>query len=495
MLRLHPTKSTVPEVCGRVLLVDDDKSELAALQAILSERSIETRLAGDGREALEKLKTFTPDVIVTDLMMPGMDGYELLQLLKEHGDTTPAIVLTGYGSMEKALRVVHELNAFWFLEKPVDPRSLEVLVDRAIHHRRALQEAAEMKTALSLHGVLGDLVGKSRAMQEVYAVIRQAAPTSANVLISGESGTGKELVAREIHKLSLRANGPFVAINAAALPETLIESELFGHERGAFTGAVERHAGCFERANGGTLLLDEISEMPMAMQPKLLRVLEDSKVQRLGGKGDIAVNTRVLASTNRSASENLRQDLYYRLNVFQIVLPPLRDRKEDIPLIAEVMIQGLNKKHGTRVSNLSPEVLDLFQAYQWPGNARELRNVIERAAIVASVGAIRVNHLPSPFSQAGPTGSPAVTAAAGASGPGSDKPLASASVSSGTSGGIMIQPGHRMSESDEAFIQLTLAHAGNNRKLAAKMLGISLRTLQTRLNEFRKKDEKSARSA
>ena len=475
MVRLSPLKPPLPIPSGRVLLVDDDKSQLAVLQAILSDRAYETRLATDGREALEKLNTFTPDVIVTDLMMPGMDGFELLGLLKERGDTTPAVVLTGYGSMDKALRVVHELSAFWFLEKPVDPHAFEVLVDRAIHHKRALQESEELKAALSLHGVLGDLVGRSRAMQEVYTVIRQAAPTSATVLISGESGTGKELVAREIHKLSLRCNGPFVAVNAAALPETLIESELFGHERGAFTGAVERRAGCFERANGGTLFLDEISEMPMALQPKLLRVLEDSRVQRLGGKGDIEVNTRVLAATNRSASANLREDLYYRLNVFQIVLPPLRERKEDIPPMAEVMIQALNKKHGTRVSNLSPEVLDLFHAYQWPGNAREFRNAIERAVIVAAVGAVRVNHLPSPFY---------VTSSAGSGEP----------PSPAAPGGILLKPGQRMSEADEAFIKLTLAHAGNNRKLAAKMLGISLRTLQTRLNEFRKK-EKTVQSA
>ncbi len=460
-------KQSLPTVSGRVLLVDDDKRQLAVLQAILAERGIETRLAADGREALEKLDTFTPDIIVTDLVMPGMDGFELLQLLKEREDTTPAIVMTGYGSVEKALRAVHDLNAFWYLEKPVEPQAFEILIDRAIHHTRALRETEEMKRTLSLHGVLGDLVGKSPAMQEVYAVIRQAAPTSATVLICGESGTGKELVAREIHKLSPRRNGAFVAINAPALPETLIESELFGHERGAFTGAVDRRAGCFERAHGGTLFLDEISEMTLPMQTKLLRVLEDSRVQRLGGKGDIEVNVRVLAATNRAPGTNLREDLYYRLNVFQIVLPPLREHKEDIPLIADVMIQALNKKHGTRVSNLDPAVLDLFSTYHWPGNARELRNVIERAAIVAATGAVHVNHLPSPFFFA--------------------KSAADEALSLVGSGGIVLQPGHRMSESDEAFIKATLQHAGNNRKRAAEMLGISLRTLQTRLKEFRKK--------
>ncbi len=459
----------LPEVSGRVLLVDDDKRQLAVLQAILAEGDIETRVAEDGRQALDKLNTFTPDVIVTDLVMPGMDGFELLQLLKERGDTTPTIVLTGYGSMDKALRVVHDLSAFWFLEKPVEPQAFEILIERAILHTRALREAEEMKHTLTLHGVLGDLVGKSAAMQEVYAVIRQAGPTSAPVLICGESGTGKELVAREIHKLSPRRNGPFVAVNAAALPETLIESELFGHERGAFTGATERRAGCFERAHGGTLLLDEIGEMAPAMQAKLLRVLEDSKVQRLGGKGEIDVNVRILAATNQAPGANLREDLYYRLNVFQIVLPPLREHQEDIPLIAEVMLQALNKKHGTRVSNLDPEVLALFSTYNWPGNARELRNVIERAAIVAAVGDIRLTHLPPQFFSAKSAGE----------------------ASPAGNGEVLMHPGHRISESDEAFIKATLKHAGNNRKLAAEMLGISLRTLQTRLKEFRGTDSNS----
>ena len=460
-------KQSLPAVSGRVLLVDDDKRQLAVLQTILADQAYDTRVANDGREALEKLTAFTPDVIVTDLVMPGMDGFEFLQLLKERGDTTPAIVLTGYGSMDKALRVVHDLSAFWFLEKPVEPHAFEILIERAILHTRALRETEEMKHTLTLHGVLGDLVGKSAPMQQVYAVIRQAAPTSATVLICGESGTGKELVARELHKLSPRRNGPFVAVNAAALPETLIESELFGHERGAFTGATDRRAGCFERAHGGTLLLDEIGEMTPPMQAKLLRVLEDAKVQRLGGKGDIDVNVRILAATNQSPGANLREDLFYRLNVFQIVLPPLREHKEDIPLIADVMIQALNKKHGTRVSNLDPEVLGLFSTYHWPGNARELRNVIERAAIVAGVGEVRVTHLPSPFFFAKSAGDSAMSTAG--------------------NGGIVMQPGHRISESDEAFIKATLEHAGNNRKLAAEMLGISLRTLQTRLNEFRKK--------
>src|SRR5690348_14232788 len=238
--------------------------------------------------------------------------------------------------------------------------------------------------------VLGNMVGRSPAMQVVFSMIRKLAPSSAPVLIGGPSGSGKELVAREIHNCSSRRNGPFVAINAAAMPESLIESELFGHEKGAFTGALERSAGCFEQAHGGTLLLDEIGEMPPFTQPKLLRVLEDLRVRRLGGKHEIAVDARVLAATSQELGTHLREELYYRLSVFQIVIPPLREHKEDIPPIADVMLQNLNKKYGTRVAGVDAEVLDLMHRYDWPGNVRELRNILERATIVAGEGLIRL---------------------------------------------------------------------------------------------------------
>jgi DNA-binding NtrC family response regulator len=340
-------------------------------------------------EALELLNTFDADVIVADLVMPRMNGSELIRHLKDHGDATPAIMLTGFGSMEKALSAIHDLKAFWFLEKPVEPRALKILLERAVAHKRSLLKTEQLRHDLSLRGVLGDLVGVSPAMQQIFSLIRQVAPTSAPVLIRGESGTGKELVAREIHKYSRRGDGPFVAINAAALPETLIESELFGHEKGAFTGAMERSAGCFEQAHGGTLFLDEIGEMPQSTQPKLLRVLEDLRVRRLGGKHEIAVDARVLAATSQELETHLREELYYRLSVFQIVVPPLRERKQDIPFIADVMVQNLNKKHGTRVTGVDAEVLEAFHRYDWPGNVRELRNVMERAAILAGEGSWR----------------------------------------------------------------------------------------------------------
>jgi DNA-binding NtrC family response regulator len=457
------------KVSGRILIVDDDVRQRNALAAMLSGYDFEMRVAADGQEALEQLAAFNADVIVSDLVMPRMDGFELLRHLKERGDLTPAIALTAFGSIEKALSVVHDLKAFWFLEKPVEPTAFMVLLERAIRFKRSLQQTAQLKRDLSLHGVLGELVGTSPAMQQVFSLIRQVAPTSAPVLICGESGTGKELVAREIHKCSPRADGPFVAINAAALPEALVESELFGHEKGAFTGAMERSAGCFEQAHGGTLLLDEIGEMPLSTQPKLLRVLEDLRVRRLGGKHEIAVDARVLAATSQELGTHLREELYYRLSVFQIVVPPLREHKEDIQPIADALLQNINKKHETRVTGIDTDVLALLQQYDWPGNVRELRNILERAAIMAGEGLIGLADLANP--------------AFGVS------PGRYARQVAGNEGPIMLQPGQPLTKIEEAYIKLTLDHVHGNRKRAAEMLGISLRTLQNRIASLRDEAE------
>jgi transcriptional regulator with PAS, ATPase and Fis domain len=315
-------------------------------------------------------------------------------------------------------------------------------------------------------------------MQEIFALLQQAGPSKACVLITGESGTGKELVARTIHELSARRQGPFVAINCAALPETLIESELFGHEKGSFTGASERRAGCFEVAQNGTLLLDEIGEMPMQTQAKLLRILEDSKVRRLGGKSEFEVDVRVVAATNKVPEEavrggHLREDLYYRLNVFQIHLPPLRERKEDLRLIAEALISDLNRKHLCRIADLAPVVMQALEHHQWPGNVRELRNVLERAVILAGEGTIELQHLPAFLQGTAATAATVESSAHAAQAP-----------STSDVGGIRFQIGTTVEEAEKGLILHTLEHTRNNKTRAAEILGISLKTLHNKLKEY-----------
>src|SRR5579884_2452131 len=319
----------------RVLVVDDEESQRTALAGMITLWGYAVETAADGQEALDKLESFDAHVIVTDLMMPRMDGAELLRRLKAQSNPVPVIVQTAYGGLETAVSTVHDLGAYWFIEKPVKSPELRLLLERAVQQGRLAEHAERLERQLSNRGLLGEMVGTSRRMREVFGLIQQVAPSRAAVLITGESGTGKELAARAIHALSPRRAGPFVAINCAAMPDTLMESELFGHEKGAFTGAVERRAGCFELARGGTLLLDEIGDMPMNTQAKLLRVLEERRVRRLGSPRETDVDVRVVASTNQNpekaiTNKLLREDLYYRLNVFHISLPALRDRKQDI---------------------------------------------------------------------------------------------------------------------------------------------------------------------
>jgi DNA-binding NtrC family response regulator len=424
--------------------------------------------AADGQEALDKLNAMPVHVLVTDLMMPRMDGFELLKRLATQGSVPPAIVLTAFGNIETAIQTMHDLGAFWFLEKPIQPSALKVLLERAATQSRLSEETERLQRQLSYQGVLVDLVGACAPMQQVFSMIRQVAPSKAAMLVTGESGTGKELVARAVHHLSPRRSGPFVAINCAALPETLMESELFGHEKGAFTGAVERRAGCFELAQHGTLLLDELGEMPVGTQAKLLRVLEDSRVRRLGGKNEIAVDVRVIASTNKVVEEalrkgELREDLYYRLNVFQVNLPPLRQREGDLPMLTEALIGMLNLKHDCRVTDVQADVMEQFKRHPWPGNVRELRNVLERAVIVAGEGTITQHHLPHDFG---------VSAGSRPMQPFNEPDT------------VRLPVGTTVSEAEKALIQITLQHTKNNKTRAAEILGISLKTLFNKLKEY-----------
>ena len=462
---------------SRVLVVDDDPQDRQRLADIIADLGYFCETASDGEAALEKLTAAPFDVIISDLMMPRMDGFELLRTLFDRGDMTPAIVLTGAGSIDQAISIVHDLRAFWFLEKPARPTVLATLLERAMQHKSLVKETERLHRQLSQRGYLADLIGTSQQMREIFSLIQQIAPSSASVLITGESGTGKELVASAIHKLSPRASRPFVAVNCAALPESLIESELFGHEKGAFTGAVGRRAGCFEQAHQGTLFLDEIGDMPLAMQPRLLRALQEATIRRLGATSEISVDVRVLAATNKSLAELIqtklfREDLFYRLNVFQIAIPPLRDRKDDILALTEAIIKDLNAKYDYRVTDVHPAALERLHDHSWPGNVRELRNVLERALIAAREGTLLPAHLARTFGANVPI-------------PMTAEPMAAPQ--NGNS--ISMEAGHPLSELEKAYIQLTLKSTGNNKKRAAQILGISLRTLHSRVTEFAAEEE------
>jgi DNA-binding NtrC family response regulator len=458
----------------KVLIVDDEANQRIGLAGLVAEWGMTAETAANGNEALEKLADFAADVILTDLNMPGLDGFGLLERLRDAGEMPPTIVLTAFGSIEKAVQTVHELGAYWFLDKPYQPSVLKVLISRAGSHAGLLADKRNLERQLSYKGSLGEMVGTSPKMQEIFALLQQAGPSKACVLITGESGTGKEMVARTLHALSPRRQGPFIAVNCAALPETLIESELFGHEKGSFTGATERRAGCFEVAQHGTLLLDEIGEMPVATQAKLLRVLEDSKVRRLGGKTEFQVDVRVLAATNKVPEEavrggHLREDLYYRLNVFQVHMPPLRDRRSDIRALSEALLGEMNRKHECRVTEIGPAVIETLEAHHWPGNVRELRNVIERAVILAGEGTIERKHLPA-FLQGD---SPAV---------------AGADSTTQEDGAVRFAVGTTVEEAEKGLILRTLEHTNNNKTRAAEILDISLKTLHNKLKEYGKGD-------
>jgi DNA-binding NtrC family response regulator len=446
---------------ARILVVEDEAHERQGLADLLRAWGYEAETASDGVEALDKVATFSPAVILSDLRMPRLGGMDLLKQLHESRPGIGFIMLTGQGSIEEAVEAT-KLGAFNFLEKPLDPKRLQVELRNFLEVSEKDRQLEIAQRRLRELGFLGRLVGRSKKMQEVMTLIAQVAPSRASVLISGESGTGKEMAARTLHDLSPRAAKPFVAVNCAAIPETLMESEIFGHEKGSFTGAVERRVGCFELADEGTLLLDEIGEMPFATQAKLLRVLEDSKVRRLGSKAETSVDVRVLASTNKIPSEavakgQLRSDLYFRLNVVHIIMPPLREHLEDLEDLTAAMLEELNRKHNRAIKAVDSEVLEAFRHYAWPGNVRELRNTLERALVICSQDVLHPGDLSPEFGRPPPAGA---------------------------DDGLRLRAGMSVADAERRLIFETLITTQNNKTRAAELLRISLKTLHNKLKEY-----------
>src|SRR6266581_4315340 len=448
----------------KVLIVEDEENERTGLAELVSSWGYSAETARDGQEGHEKVLAWSPSIVITDLKMPRLSGLELLERIAGDSQTIAVIVVTAQGTIDSAVQAMR-IGAYDYVTKPIDTSRLRTILQNASALLGTRLELEATRRRLRDTGSLGSLVGPSKKMQEIFRLTEMVAPSTASVLITGASGTGKELVARTIHELSPRRPKAFVAINCAAIPETLIESEIFGHEKGAFTGALERRTGCFELAEGGTLLLDEIGEMPVATQAKLLRVLEDRKLRRLGSKVETTVDVRVLAATNKVPEEavargELRNDLYYRLNVFNIHMPLLREHKEDVPELVQTLLGEMSVKHGRKVAAVSEAVLNLFHNYSWPGNVRELRNTLERAVIVCDGAVVETRHLPPGFGHTTVRTSP-------------EDPDA-----------VRLGVGTTVEEAERLLILKTLTATSNNKTRAAEILGISLKTLHNKLKEY-----------
>ena len=453
-----------PGAGERVLIVEDDQSARVGLVQLVTRWGFIAEAASDGVEALEKVTSFRPAIVITDLVMPRMDGLALLRALREQGADVTTLLLTAQGTVETAVEAMKD-GAYDYLTKPVDLQRLKILLDKIVERLATLREVKALRRQLREHGTFGPFIGNSPEMRKVYQLIEQAAPTSASILVMGESGTGKELVAQTIHQLSPRGLFPFVAINCAAIPETLLESEIFGHERGAFTGAAERRQGCFELADRGTLFLDEIGEMTPATQVKLLRVLQERRFRRLGARTELSVDVRVIAATNIDPHEavrqgRLREDLFYRLNVFAVRLPPLRERKEDLPLLVQAFVNEFAARNQKAIVGVGPAAMRIIERHDWPGNVRELRNAIERATIVSPGPLIEPAHLPQEVTESAQAW-PVPSAAEGS-----------------------LTPGMTVEDAERRLIQMTLEHTNDNKTRAAEILGISLKTLHNKLNRM-----------
>jgi two-component system NtrC family response regulator len=443
-----------------VLVVEDEADQRELIAGILRREGLDVRAASSAEAALERIAEREPDLVLSDWRLPGRSGGELLEELRRSGRDCAFVVMTAYGSIAHAVEAVR-LGADDYLAKPFERDELLLAVRRVRRTRELEAENRRLREAIREEGRFGELIGRSPAMQRLYRTIEKVGATDATVLIVGESGTGKELVARTLHRASRRADRPFVAVNCAAIPETLIESELFGHERGAFTGAHRRRPGRFEEAEGGTLFLDEIAAMPLPLQATLLRVLQERRFTRLGGSGEVASDVRVMAASNRDLPELVaggafRDDLYYRINVVPVTLPPLRERREDIPLLAAAFLTRFTAQHRVAVAGpLPPAVLRLLMEHRWPGNVRELANVIERLVLLAEDGRLRREDLPEEIRS---------PAASGASGP-----------------FRLPGSGIEWDAMEKSLLEQALAQAGGNRAAASRLLGLSYKQLLYRL--------------
>ena len=449
-----------------VLIIDFDRHSGEALTELITAWGYQVSLEQEGPAGIGRISELNPSVIIAGSSPPSVVGFHLLREIRALQPDIPVVLLTGDGSVEMAVLAIQEEGAYHYFEKPVDANKLKLVLDRAVELSAAKRENELLRRQLQERGAFGELIGQSESMREIYSLIEQVAPSSASVLITGESGTGKELVARTLHQLSRRRDKPFVAINCSAIPETLMESELFGHEKGAFTGAAARRPGCFELAHTGTLLLDEIAEMPALLQAKLLRVIEERTIRRLGGRTEIDVDVRLLAATNRAPEDavqsgSLRGDLLYRLDVFRIHLPPLKERKEDLPLLAQHLVTQLADRHERPARFLSPAAITALQFHAWPGNVRELRNVIERAVVICSGEQIERHHFaPYPIDQR--------------------ERLRNEDT-------ISLPVGMPLEEVERQMIMRTLQKTKNNKTRASALLGISLKTLHNKITLYRER--------
>lgn len=445
---------------GKVILIEDDDALRESLCEYLTDKGCDVIAAEDGTTGLEAVDEDT-SVVVTDLKLPGLSGLDVLRAIKERDPDVQVIVATGFGSVDTAVAAMRE-GAYHYVTKPINPTVLLKMVRDVLEKRGLRQEVQQLRAQLDDRYGFGQMIGRSRRMTELFDIIRHVAPTRATVLVTGESGTGKELVARAIHQASTRRERPFIAVNCAALPANLIESELFGHEKGAFTGAHQRRTGLFGAADSGTLFIDEVSELDIALQSKLLRVLEERAYTPLGSTKEQKVDVRIIAASNRDLPEAIesgvfREDLYYRLKVVAVQLPPLRERREDIPLLARTFLQRAIEEHGLRTLSFNAEALRALSAHDWPGNVRELKNAVESAAVLARSEEVTVDGFPFADSGVG--------------------------ASAGTDGGLF-HVGMTMAELEHNAIFATLEEQEGNRTRAAKVLGISLRTLQRKLKEY-----------